>query len=295
MAKQNDEGGGSKKQKVPAWVKPVQQAAKPAYGPPKPLKNGDDWKNERQSNPKWVVPSAVGPSPLGSEMINWLNRQLQPDYSSSLPIGQQNNQPANRFNPLGAQPATNVHLQPQQRPRQNQFPDTSSQAQGPFNPYGIYNPVSTPQPAWLNLWGQSQTRVPQQVTSSQQAINQTTRMVRTGEGTYQEIPYQAGMTTGTFFSGGVPTNDPRAKLYSDMRGRSVNRNAGFIVTPKYVPQKTTSTGGGSGGGSSSGGTKYKKPSYGGGYSGGGYDGGGYSYNDKTPSWLMNLYNWQFKG
>jgi hypothetical protein len=127
-------------------------------------------------------------------------------------------------------------------------------------------------------------------------INQTTRMVRTGEGTYQEIPYQPGMTTGTFFSGGVAPNDARANLYKDMRGRSVNRNAGFMVTPNYVPQKTTSTGGGSGGGggSSSGGTKYKKPSYGG---GGGYSGwsdGGSGY-DKTPSWLMNLYNWQFKG
>ncbi len=122
---------------------------------------------------------------------------------------------------------------------------------------------------------------------------QRTALVRTGEGTYQQIPWQEGMLTGTFFSGGTVapgTVSPFANTYNDMRGRSTNRNKGFMVTPPTTPQKPyippgneSGGGGGYGGGGGKGG------------GGGGGGGGGYSPSAKTPSWLLNLYNWNYKG
>lgn len=105
----------------------------------------------------------------------------------------------------------------------------------------------------------------------------TTRrvQVRTGEGTSQEIPWQPGMNTGTFFSGGgqqpqaLPTY-PTGTFFA--AGGNMVRGPG----PTY-PTTTTTT------------NDNPFSSYYKGYGGGG--GGGYT---RTPSWLQNLYNWNFK-
>ncbi|MBI5944644.1 MAG: hypothetical protein HY864_09765 [Chloroflexi bacterium] len=116
------------------------------------------------------------------------------------------------------------------------------------------------------------------------ATNIPTRWVRTADG-YQAIPWQPGMLTGTFFSGGnAALNPPSGEDYS-WTGNTRNANNDYaLVTP---PPTTTTTGGGGGAG--------------GGYTGGGYrgggggGGGGGGYNQRVPSWLVNLYNWDFKG
>lgn len=89
-----------------------------------------------------------------------------------------------------------------------------------------------------------------------------TRWVRTGEGTWVAIPWQPGMLTGTFFSGGTPPPTPTS-----------------VPTPPAPTFTTPQSGGGYGG-------------YGGYF--GGYGGGGGGYK-QPKSLLMNLYNWNFKG
>lgn len=108
-----------------------------------------------------------------------------------------------------------------------------------------------------------------------------TRWVRTGEGTMTPVAWQPGMLTGSFFSGGnAALNPPSGEDYT-WTGNTRNENVEYAL----AAPPTTTTGGG-GGGTGGGGW-----GYGGGRGGGG---GGGGYQPRTPSWLMNLYNWNFK-
>lgn len=109
----------------------------------------------------------------------------------------------------------------------------------------------------------------------------TTRrvQVRTGEGTTQDIPWQPGMNTGTFFSGGgqqpqvLPTY-PTGTFFA--AGGNMVRGPGpqpTAAAPAYDPFASSYSGWNNGGGG----------------------GGGYTGYERTPSWLQNLYNWNFKG
>ena len=291
MARQNDKDGGGKKQKVPAWVKPI-GPAKPenkVYGPPKPPKKEKPGDIEI---PKWLNPANNPANPT-------------PNY------GQYNNSPY-----LGFQtPTTNGFTAP---PRVG--PTVPAWSIPPTVPkYSNPNGYTIGQAPQYTIGGQANGVAP--FFQAQQNMD-ALRTIPVRERQYPYFGFQTP-TTGTGNTPPLtidqmrgrgtnrlgPLNPPAGEDYiwvgskrvkrpepvlsvNDMRGRGTNRDAGFMITPNYVPQKTTSTGGSSGGGTGGG---YKKPSYSGGYSGGGYDGGGYSYNDKTPSWLMNLYNWQFKG
>lgn len=91
------------------------------------------------------------------------------------------------------------------------------------------------------------------------------------------VAWQPGMLTGSFFSGGnAALNPPSGEDYT-WTGNTRNANVEYALA---APPTTTAGGGGSGTG-------------GGGWGRGGGGGGG--YQQKTPSWLMNLYNWNFKG
>lgn len=80
---------------------------------------------------------------------------------------------------------------------------------------------------------------------------------------------------------GRGTNANYDPAYNDMRGRGTNMNNGFMEIPQTVVPLAPSAPAFS-----------PFASYYGRWGGGG--GGGYSYNN-TPSWVQNLYNWNFKG
>lgn len=79
---------------------------------------------------------------------------------------------------------------------------------------------------------------------------------------------------------GRGTNANYDPAYNDMRGRGTNINNGFMEIPQTVMPLAPSA------------PAYSPFASYYGYGGGG--GGGYSYNN-TPSWVQNLYNWNFKG
>lgn len=104
-------------------------------------------------------------------------------------------------------------------------------------------------------------------------------------------PYSPSLPTGTFFSGGSIADGTRlvstGQNTSMLLGGGGIRNRGTVRIAKGNPiigaPSQPTTGGGYG-------TTYKN------WKGGGGNRGGNSYSsDRVPSWLMNLYNWQFKG
>ena len=104
-----------------------------------------------------------------------------------------------------------------------------------------------------------------------------TRMVRTGNNTMTPVPAQPGMLTGTFFSGGTPA--PQQVLPTYPTGTFFAAGGNMVRGPGMQLTSTTTN--------SDPFSSYYK-----GYGGGGGGGGGYA---RTPSWLQNLYNWNFKG
>ena len=107
-----------------------------------------------------------------------------------------------------------------------------------------------------------------------------TRQVRTSEDTMTEVPLEPGMGTGTFFSGGeVP---PAEELPTYPTGTFFAADGTLVRGPGYIPPTETTN------------TDSPFTSYYTGWKGGG-GGGGYDYGSKIPSWLLNLYNWNFKG
>ena len=108
-------------------------------------------------------------------------------------------------------------------------------------------------------------------------------------------PSNPSLPTGTFFAGGSTQDGtrlvPTGQNTSTLLGGGGIRNNGTVRIAKGIPMigdprqpsDTTTNSGGWG-------TTYKKYKSGGG-------GGSYTpySSDRAPSWLMNLYNWSFKG
>lgn len=128
--------------------------------------------------------------------------------------------------------------------------------------------------------------IPGWVAKGQAAINKPEQ---------EQQAYSPSLPTGTFFSGGSiqdGTRDVRTGENTSMLlGGGGIRNRGtvriakgspMIGAPSQATTTTTNNGGGWG-------TTYKKRG------GGGYSYSSPSYSDRTPSWLMNLTNWNFKG
>ena len=119
-------------------------------------------------------------------------------------------------------------------------------------------------------------------------------------------PSDPTLPTGTFFAGGntvrtgeasgqrILTTNPLNQRPRWSNGLAPAGEAGRPFLPSVTGYNLKSTGltngGGAGGGNGGWGSTYKK--YGSG--GGSYNANTYS-SDRAPSWLMNLYNWNFRG
>ena len=184
---------------------------------------------------------------------------------------------------------------------------------------GGYDPTKIQAPAWLNnaaVWLRNNINASQYVPAGLSQAQRPTTMSQFN------LPKTArSMPTGTFFAGGnmvrtgeasgmrlgaEPLNPPAGEGYhwegnvrvKDRRilnpGTGVERdlphkdNSYLTFRNKFL---APSAGAGGGGGGTGGGGW----GYGGGGGGGG--GGGYSYpsSERVPTWLLNLYNWNYKG
>ena len=139
-----------------------------------------------------------------------------------------------------------------------------------------FNTARAPQNVIRSIFG------PRTTTFTTRPANVATRMVRTGEGTGTTIinPNNEDLPTGTFFSGG--STPPTEELPTYPTGTFFAADGTLVRGPGYIPPTETTT------------TDSPFTSYYTGWKGGG-GGGGYDYGSKIPSWLLNLYNWNFKG
>ena len=190
---------------------------------------------------------------------------------------------------------------------------------------GGYDPTKIQAPAWLNnaaVWLRNNINASQYVPAGLSQAQRPTTMSQFN------LPKTArSMPTGTFFAGGntvrtgeasgmrlgaEPLNPPAGEGYHWEGNVRVKDTTGLTMNPlnyrprwsnglapageagrPFQPSVTgfnftpSNTGGGSGGGYGSG--------YG--YGSGGGGGGGYSYpsSERVPAWLLNLYNWNYKG
>lgn len=174
-----------------------------------------------------------------------------------------------------------------------------------FNPKGV--PQQYTPPVWWNELSDSVSNwIDKNVSGSQYipaGLSQPQRPTTAaqfkpplwgGNSTRVSEPSDPSLPTGTFFSGGSIADGTRevrtGQNTSVLLGGGGIRNQGTVRIAKGIPMigEPSYTAPANGGGF---GTTYKN------YRGGGRGGGrGSAYSsDKVPSWLMNLYNWNFKG
>lgn len=249
-------------------------AAKPAYSAPawkKPTAKPKDERDDEQRRPVQAayVPPGLSPQqrPTAAAQFTppaWLNT-----LSNNVSNWISNNIQGSQYAPAGlAQP---------------QRPTTGTQFANRVADWAERN-VSTSQ------------YVPAGLAQSQRPTNakQFRKPIWGGQPEMQvSDPYSPSLPTGTFFSGGSIQDGTRevrtGENTSLLLGGGGIRNRGTIRIAKGspwlgAPSQPATSGSGNGGW----GTTYKK--YGGG-------GGGYTTysSDRAPSWLMSLYNWNFKG
>ncbi len=178
-------------------------------------------------------------------------------------------------------PKWNTGRAPQNVPQQQPLQPAASPQLPAWNPNRA--PQNVPQaPEWNTQ------RAPQNVHSIFGARNTTfrtrpamvpTRMVRTGEGTGITIsnPNNDELPTGTFFSGGSPIPTETLPYYPT--GTFFAAGGDMVRGPGEMPATTV--------------TESPFSSYYTGWGRGG-GGGGQRYSS-VPNWLLNLYNWNYKG
>ena len=176
-----------------------------------------------------------------------------------------------------------------------------------FNPTGATVQTFTPPKWWNKLSGNVTNWIDNNVGGSQYVpagLSQPQRPTTAAQfkppvwgGNPMQVsePSNPSLPTGTFFAGGSTQDGtrlvPTGQNTSTLLGGGGIRNNGTVRIAKGIPMigdprqpsDTTTNSGGWG-------TTYKKYKSGGG-------GGSYTpySSDRAPSWLMNLYNWSFKG
>lgn len=196
-------------------------------------------------------------------------------------------------------------------PPMNEWMDPIKMRPTPANPAALRFPLPPTSPAWNNNVAQTPINQMQSGTNWNRPawLNPTQQPVISAEqaamrgrtaGVTSSEPLNPPAGNGYHWEGSVRVKDVTGLTQNPLNYRprwspglapagEAGRPMNPSVTGYNLPNKTTNTGGGSGYGYGSG---YKYKGGGGGY------GGGYSssaYPEKVPSWLMNLYNWQFKG